>query len=140
MPVTCIFRLSTPLGPQVGDLNIWNAQDPRERFWAARTRQLQGSHLRKGDRLWSCLPFMRPLCGVIRNRCELGERVAREGDGLRRGERTRWGGRCHDLLGTKCDPYGMPHCYFCPLSHHLGIWILLLSYSARGLGRISGRA
>ncbi|XTI93829.1 meiotic chromosome segregation protein [Cenococcum geophilum] len=81
VPATCIFRLSTPLGPQVGDLNIWNAQDPR-------------SYLRKGDRLWSCLPFMRPLCGVIRDRCGLGERV-----------RTRWGGRCHDLLGTRCDPY-----------------------------------
>jgi hypothetical protein len=24
---------------------------------------------------------MRPLCGVIRDRCELGERVAREGMG-----------------------------------------------------------
>jgi uncharacterized protein YcgI (DUF1989 family) len=100
VPATCIFRLSTPLGPQVGDLNIWNAQDPRERFWAARTRQLQGSHLREGDRLWSCLPFMRPLCGVIRDGCGLGERVVRD-DGLRRGERTRWGGRCHDLLGTR---------------------------------------
>jgi uncharacterized protein YcgI (DUF1989 family) len=20
---------------------------------------------------------------------------------------TKWGGRCHDLLGTRCDPYGM---------------------------------
>ncbi|KAF2469733.1 meiotic chromosome segregation protein [Lindgomyces ingoldianus] len=97
-----IFRLSTPDGPQVGDLNIWNAHDPRERFWAARTRQLQGSHVKEGDRLWSCLPFMRPLCGVIRDGCGLGER---EEGRTERGGRSRWGGRVHDLLGTRCDPY-----------------------------------
>jgi uncharacterized protein YcgI (DUF1989 family) len=56
---------------QVGDLNIWNAHDPRERFWASRTRQLQGSHVTEGDRLWSCLPFMRPLCGLVRDGCLL---------------------------------------------------------------------
>ena len=50
VPAGVIFRLSTPEGPQVGDLNVWNAKDPRERFWAARTRQLQGSHVREGDR------------------------------------------------------------------------------------------
>ena len=33
-----ICRISTPHGPQVGDLNIWNLHNPRERFWAARTR------------------------------------------------------------------------------------------------------
>ncbi|KAF2749715.1 hypothetical protein M011DRAFT_397815 [Sporormia fimetaria CBS 119925] len=95
VPAGCIFRLSTPEGPQVGDLNVWNANDPRERFWAARTRQLQGSHVKEGDRLWSCLPFMRPLCGMIKDGCLKTER----------GGGTRWGGRCHDLLGTRCDPY-----------------------------------
>ena len=35
-----ICRLSTPLGPQVGDLNIWNAHDPRERFWSVLTQLL----------------------------------------------------------------------------------------------------
>jgi uncharacterized protein YcgI (DUF1989 family) len=100
-----IFRLSTPSGPQVGDLNIWNAHDPRERFWAARTRQLQGSHVREGDRLWSCLPFMRPLCGVITDSCKIGD-VGRQDKSDERGGMTKWGGRCHDLLGTRCDPYG----------------------------------
>ncbi|KAF2497181.1 hypothetical protein BU16DRAFT_508118 [Lophium mytilinum] len=104
---TCIFRLSTPEGPQVGDLNVWNLHDPRERMWAARTRQLQGSHVREGDRLWSNLPFMRPLCGMVRDGCGLGgrEELDKGGEGLERGGRTRWGGRCHDLLGTRCDPY-----------------------------------
>lgn len=104
VPAGALFRLTTPSGPQVGDLNIWNACDPRERFWAARTRQLQSSHVGVGDRLWSCLPFLRPLCGVVDESCGLGER----GDGVdgRGKERSKWGGRCHDLLGTRCDPYG----------------------------------
>ena len=111
VPAGSLFRLSTPQGPQVGDLNIWNAHDPRERFWAARTRQLQSSHVGEGDRLWSCLPFMRPLCGVIDDGCRLGDRQGgRDGRGK---EKTRWDGRCHDLLGTRCDPYGT-FIYFFP--------------------------
>jgi uncharacterized protein YcgI (DUF1989 family) len=112
-----VWRLSTPEGPQVGDLNIWNQHDPRERFWAARTRQLQGSHMIEGDRLWSNLPFMRPLCGIIRDGCEIKDAPTGEGKGDgknggreeardERGGVTKWGGRCHDLLGTRCDPYG----------------------------------
>ncbi|KAF1844434.1 meiotic chromosome segregation protein [Cucurbitaria berberidis CBS 394.84] len=113
-----IWRLSTPEGPQVGDLNVWNAHDARERFWAARTRQLQGSHVKEGDRLWSVLPFMRPLCGMVADGCQVRDApVGEKGEGERgegkgreemrdeRGGITRWGGRCHDLLGTRCDPY-----------------------------------
>ncbi|KAL1582051.1 hypothetical protein WHR41_09352 [Cladosporium halotolerans] len=44
-PARTIIRISTPEGPQVGDLNIWSAHNPRERFWAARTRQLHASHV-----------------------------------------------------------------------------------------------
>ncbi|KAF1348243.1 hypothetical protein EJ07DRAFT_27854, partial [Lizonia empirigonia] len=111
VPAGALFRLSTPEGPQVGDLNLWNASDPRERFWAARTRQLQGSHMIEGDRLWSNLPFMRPLAGIVHDGCVLQDGPGRGANGGReerrdaRGGVTRWGGRCHDLLGTRCDPY-----------------------------------
>ena len=111
VPAGSLFRLSTPSGPQVGDLNIWNASDPRERFWAARTRQLQGSHMIEGDRLWSNLPFMRPLAGIISDNCLIkdgpgsGKNGGREENRDERGGITKWGGRCHDLLGTRCDPY-----------------------------------
>lgn len=111
VPAGSLFRLSTPEGPQVGDLNIWNASDPRERFWAARTRQLQGSHMIEGDRLWSNLPFMRPLAGIISDGCLIknGPGNAKQGGRQEisdeRGGITKWGGRCHDLLGTRCDPY-----------------------------------
>jgi uncharacterized protein YcgI (DUF1989 family) len=92
VPAGCVLRLTTPDGPQVGDLNIWNWDNPRERFWAARTRQLHASHVSTGDRLWSCLPFLRPMCTIVKDTLEdYGV------DGF--------GGRCHDLLGTRCDPY-----------------------------------
>lgn len=95
VPAGHIVRISTPEGPQVGDLNIWNQHNPRERFWAARTRQLHQSHLSTYDRLWSCLPFLRPMVTIIAD--TLGGKDGYDVD--------EWGGRCHDLLGTRCDPY-----------------------------------
>ena len=59
-----VCRLTTPEGPQVGDLNIWSEHNPRERFWASRTRQLHRSHVTKFDRLWSCLPYLRPMVTI----------------------------------------------------------------------------
>ncbi|PHH65805.1 hypothetical protein CDD81_1532 [Ophiocordyceps australis] len=91
-PAASIVRISTPLGPQVGDLNIWNLHNARERFWASRTRQLHSSHLTTHDRLWSSLPYLRPLATIIH------DSLAWYGTDAR-------GGRVHDLLGTRCDPY-----------------------------------
>lgn len=75
-----------------GDLNIWNLHNPRERFWASRTKQLHASHVTTHDRLWSCLPYMRPLATII-------------SDSLSWYGVDEHGGRVHDLLGTRCDPY-----------------------------------
>ncbi|KAL2261424.1 hypothetical protein VTK26DRAFT_4191 [Humicola hyalothermophila] len=91
-PAGSIIRISTPEGPQVGDLNIWNAHNPRERFWASRTRQLHAAHVSTYDRLWSCLPYMRPMVTII-------------SDTLAWYGQDEHGGRVHDLLGTRCDPY-----------------------------------
>ncbi|KAL7627998.1 hypothetical protein AAE478_002194 [Parahypoxylon ruwenzoriense] len=91
-PAGSIVRISTPEGPQVGDLNIWNAHNPRERFWASRTKQLHASHVSTYDRLWSCLPYMRPLVTIV-------------GDSLSWYGVDETGGRVHDLLGTRCDGY-----------------------------------
>jgi hypothetical protein len=90
-PAGSVVRFSIIEGPQVLDLNIWNRHDPRERFWAARTRQFYGSHVTTGDRLWSNLPFLRPLVTVVSD--SLGYGIDEDGAG------------CHDLLGTRCDPY-----------------------------------
>ncbi|KAF2716114.1 hypothetical protein K431DRAFT_289673 [Polychaeton citri CBS 116435] len=92
-PAGHIVRFSTPEGPQVGDVNIWNLHNPRERFWASRTRQLHASHVTTYDRLWSSLPYLRPMATLVRD--SLGGAYGVD----------RHGGRCHDLLGTRCDPY-----------------------------------
>jgi uncharacterized protein YcgI (DUF1989 family) len=92
VPAGHLFRITTPVGPQVGDFNIWNAHDPRERLWAARTRQLQGAHVSTYDRLWSNLPFLRPMVTIT------DDTLASYGI-------DEHGGRVHDLLGTRCDPY-----------------------------------
>ncbi|EPS33680.1 hypothetical protein PDE_08642 [Penicillium oxalicum 114-2] len=110
VPAGAICRLTTPEGPQVGDLNIWNAQNPRERLWAARTRQIHASHVSIGDRLWSNLPYLRPLVSITGDSLSGGQLHDVLGpDGKRKPEKafpsTQFGGRVHDLLGTRCDPY-----------------------------------
>ncbi|MGI5490143.1 urea carboxylase-associated family protein [Microtetraspora malaysiensis] len=91
VPAGHVCRFTTIEGPQVLDLNIWHRDDPRERFWAARTRQFHGAHVTVGDRLWSTLPFLRPLATVVAD--SIGYEIDEHGAG------------CHDLLGTRCDPY-----------------------------------
>lgn len=86
-----IVRLSTVDGPQVVDLNLWCGDDPRERFWASRTRQFYGTHVTTGHRLWSNLPFLRPMVTFIADTIAYGRDQDDAG--------------CHDLLGTRCDPY-----------------------------------
>lgn len=91
VPAKSVFRIKTPDGPQVCDLNIWNQHNPRERLWVARTRQLHSAHVSTYDRLWSNLPYLRPLATIT-------------GDSLN-ARHDEWGGRVHDTLGTRCDPY-----------------------------------
>jgi uncharacterized protein YcgI (DUF1989 family) len=86
-----IFRIVAVEGPQVADLNAWNLANPRERFWAARTKQLHRAHVTTHDRLWSCLPYLRPMLTITNDTIRYG----RDEDGA----------GCHDLLGTRCDPY-----------------------------------
>ncbi|MEQ8859161.1 MAG: DUF1989 domain-containing protein [Pseudomonadales bacterium] len=92
VPSGHVFRVSIVEGPQVGDLNLWNLHNPRERMWAARTRQLQRAHVSTFDRLWSNLPYLRPLATII---ADTLEGYGTDADG----------GRVHDLLGSRCDPY-----------------------------------
>ena len=86
-----LFRIVAVEGPQVADLNLWNLDNPRERFWASRTRQLHRAHVTTYDRLWSCLPYLRPLVTITNDSIQYG--LDEDGAG------------CHDLLGTRCDPY-----------------------------------
>ncbi|WP_439559832.1 urea carboxylase-associated family protein [Roseinatronobacter sp.] len=86
------FRISCPEGAQVGDLNLFEARNLDEHFYSGKTRALHGSHIKVGDRLWSCLPYLRPMATVLTDTLD-------------------WygvdehGGRVHDVIGTRCDPY-----------------------------------
>jgi uncharacterized protein YcgI (DUF1989 family) len=86
-----VCRIIATEGPQVGDFNCWHRDNPRERLWAARTRQLQAAHVTTFDRLWSALPYLRPMLTFTADTLAYGT--------------DENGGRCHDLLGTRCDPY-----------------------------------
>ena len=86
-----LCRVVVVEGAQVADFNAWNLNNPRERFWAARTKQLHRAHVSTFDRLWSCLPYLRPMLTIT------GDSVNYPLD--------EDGAGCHDLLGTRCDPY-----------------------------------
>ena len=64
VPAGHFFRIVCPEGPQVGDLNLWNADDLNERFFSGKTRALHGTHVSTGDRLWSTLPYLRPMATI----------------------------------------------------------------------------
>jgi len=91
VPAGHLCRIVVIDGPQVADFNVWNRHNPRERFWASRTRQLYGTHVTTFDRLWSCLPYLRPMLTITNDTINYG--IDEDGAG------------CHDLLGTRCDPY-----------------------------------
>ena len=44
-----IFRIVSMEGSQVGDLNLWNANDLNEKFYSGKTRALHGTHVGVGD-------------------------------------------------------------------------------------------
>ena len=82
-----LCRIVAIEGPQVCDFNAWNLYNPRERFWAARSRQFEGAHVTAGKRLWSCLPYLRPILTFTNDTLPTTPMPS--------------GGRCHDLLGSR---------------------------------------
>ena len=92
VPAGCFFRILSIEGAQVGDLNLWAAADINERFFSGKTRALHGTHLSTGDRLWSCLPYLRPMATITQ-------------DTLDWYGFDEWGCSVHDVIGTRCDPY-----------------------------------
>ncbi|MFT5260588.1 MAG: hypothetical protein ACI9J2_002649 [Saprospiraceae bacterium] len=92
VPAGHLFRIVSVEGSQVGDLNLWNADDLVERFYSGKTRQLHASHVTRGDKLWSTLPNLRPMATITH-------------DTLEWYGYDEFGGRVHDVIGTRCDPY-----------------------------------
>ncbi|MET3614543.1 uncharacterized protein YcgI (DUF1989 family) [Rhizobium aquaticum] len=92
VPKGHFFRIASIEGPQVGDLNLWNAHDLNERFFSGKTRALHATHITTGNRLWSNLPNLRPMATITHD--TLGWYGFDE-----------YGGGVHDVIGTRCDPY-----------------------------------
>ncbi|MCB1742934.1 MAG: DUF1989 domain-containing protein [Gammaproteobacteria bacterium] len=92
VPAGGFFRITCVEGPQVGDMNLWNAHDPGERFFSGKTRQLHATHVSIGDRLWSTLPWLRPMATITEDTLAWYGFDA-DGAGV------------HDVIGTRCDPY-----------------------------------
>ncbi|MQQ09187.1 DUF1989 domain-containing protein [Epibacterium sp. SM1979] len=92
VPQGQFFRITSVEGPQVGDLNLWNAKDLGERFYSGKTRALHGTHLTAGEQMWSSFPTLRPMATITAD--TLGWYGIDE-----------FGGSVHDVIGTRCDPY-----------------------------------
>ncbi len=92
VPAGHFFRIVCVEGPQVGDLNLWNAANLAERFYSGKTRALHGTHLSTGDRMWSAFPYLRPMATIVVDTLDWYGFDA-------------FGGAVHDVIGTRCDPY-----------------------------------
>ncbi|MCF4098998.1 urea carboxylase-associated family protein [Maritalea mediterranea] len=92
VPAGGFFRITSVEGPQVGDLNLWHADDLNEWFFSGKTRALHGTHVTEGHQLWSNFPVLRPLATIV-------------ADTLDWYGKDEFGGGVHDVIGTRCDPY-----------------------------------
>ena len=92
VPAGHLFRIVNTDGPQVGDLNLWNAANLEERFYSGKTRALHATHVGTGDRLWSNFPWLRPMATITHDTLDWY--------GI-----DEFGGGVHDVIGTRCDPY-----------------------------------
>lgn len=92
VPAGHFFRIHSIDGPQVGDLNLFNANNLSERFYAGKTRALHGTHLSTGDVMWSSFPYLRPMATITYDTLDW---YGFDADG----------GSVHDVIGTRCDPY-----------------------------------
>lgn len=92
VPAGHFFRISSVEGSQVGDLNLWNANNLSERFYTGKTRALHGTHITTGQQMWSSFPSLRAMATITHD--TLGWYGIDE-----------FGGSVHDVIGTRCDPY-----------------------------------
>lgn len=92
VPAGHFFRIVSVEGSQVGDLNLWSAEDLSEKFYSGKTRALHGTHLSTGDRMWSSYPSFRPMATITYDTLDW---YGYDQDG----------GSVHDVIGTRCDPY-----------------------------------
>ncbi|GAX14876.1 hypothetical protein FisN_29Lh088 [Fistulifera solaris] len=86
-----LWRIVCSHGPQVADMNCWSLSNLNEHFYSSKTRQMHATHLQTGDRLWSNMPYLRPLATIVYETIQYG--WDEDGAGV------------HDVIGSRCDPY-----------------------------------
>lgn len=98
-------RFVTVEGPQIADVDVFNANDPAERLWANQTLNREGFWLTRFSRLWSNMPRFRPLMTIIEDTVRVPP-----------GEESYH----HHIFGGHCNPFywllatgrpGHPSCY-----------------------------
>jgi uncharacterized protein YcgI (DUF1989 family) len=113
-----IARFLVSHGPQIVDLDVFNAADPSERLWANQTLNREGFWLSTDARLWSNMPHFRPLAAIV------DDTVVTDQSG--------GPARHHHIFGGHCNPhywyivagrYGLPNCYdnLCAAIHPFGL-------------------
>ena len=86
------FRIESVEGPQVGDLNLFQAENLEEKFYSGKTRAIYGTHISVGDKMFSSFPYLRSLATISWDTLDW---YGYDDDG----------GSVHDVIGTRCDPY-----------------------------------
>ncbi len=82
------FRVVLVEGTQAGDVAFWNADDTKESFASLRTWEMEGYFLKAGTRLWSDVPWFRPMATCTEETVD----SARRPDGWH-----------HHLVGSHCS-------------------------------------
>jgi uncharacterized protein YcgI (DUF1989 family) len=59
------FRIVEVEGPQICDLWLFNRKNPKEHFWSNYTMVLEGVYLKRFGRLWSNMPWFRPMATFL---------------------------------------------------------------------------
>jgi uncharacterized protein len=86
------LRITCIAGAQIVDMCIWNAEDPNERFANEYSLTREGIWLQRNMRLWSSLPWLRPMMTVTKDTVE--------------NRPVHPGARHHYLFGAHCNPQG----------------------------------
>src|SRR5260370_35300801 len=78
-------------GPRGADINVGSAASFPERFFGGKPRARPAPPGTTGNRLWSTLPYLRPLATITHDTLDW---YGFDDDG----------GGVHDVIGTRCDP------------------------------------
>ena len=101
-----VVRFLVSHGPQIIDLDVFNADNPRERLWANQTLSREGFWLSVFSRLWSNMPLFRPLATITEDTVKT--------------DQSEGPARHHHIFGAHCNPHywylstgrhDLPSCY-----------------------------